>query len=56
MSKMHPIGALVAWALLLAPLSHAAGLTFEERFRTQEAIERVYYSHQIGAHPIAQPS
>jgi len=24
-------------------------LTFEERFRAQEAIQRVYYSHQIGA-------
>jgi len=27
----------------------ARDLTFEERLRAQEAIERVYYSHQIGA-------
>ena len=32
-------------------LSHAAdpGLTFEDRVRAQEAIDRVYYSHQLGA-------
>ena len=29
-------------------LSHARELTFEERVRAQVAIERVYYSHQIG--------
>jgi hypothetical protein len=29
--------------------AHARDLTFEERVRAQEAIERVCYSHQIGA-------
>jgi hypothetical protein len=29
--------------------AHARDLTFEERVRAQEAIERVYYSHRIGA-------
>jgi len=36
----------------LLPCTVAAGprdLTFEERVRAQEAIERVYYAHQIGA-------
>jgi hypothetical protein len=37
----------------LAPLGASTGiareLTFEERVQAQEAIERVYYSHQIGA-------
>ena len=27
--------------------AHARDLTFEERVRAQEAIERVYYSHQL---------
>src|SRR5215813_9507184 len=27
----------------------ARGLSFEDRVKAQEAIERVYYSHQIGA-------
>jgi putative metal-binding protein/HYR domain-containing protein len=36
---------------LLAPTgrANARGLSFEERVKAQEAIERVYYSHQIGA-------
>ena len=29
--------------------THARELTFEERVKAQEAIERVYYGHQIGA-------
>ncbi len=33
---------------LVAPVSGARELTFEDRVRAQEAIERVYYSHQIG--------
>ncbi len=33
---------------LLSPL-YARTLSFEERVRAQEAIERVYYSHQVGA-------
>jgi hypothetical protein len=36
-------------ALLIASAVYARELTFEERVRAQEAIERVYYSHQIGA-------
>jgi N-acetylneuraminic acid mutarotase len=28
---------------------HSLGLTFDQRVEAQEAIERVYYSHQIGA-------
>jgi N-acetylneuraminic acid mutarotase len=28
--------------------SHTRGLSFEERLKCQEAIDRVYYSHQIG--------
>ena len=50
-NKNHLAGGLIAGALflVLAPVSYADGLTFEERVRAQEAIERVYYSHQIGA-------
>ena len=33
---------------LAAPISHARDLTFAERVQAQEAIEGVYYSHQIG--------
>src|SRR2546425_10656831 len=50
-----PGRALRASMLLAATfpfLSSAAAvrtLTFEDRLRAQEAIERVYYSHQIGA-------
>jgi N-acetylneuraminic acid mutarotase len=29
--------------------AHARDLTFEDRVKAQEAIERVYYSHQLGA-------
>jgi hypothetical protein len=29
--------------------THARDVTFEERVKAQEAIERVYYAHQIGA-------
>src|SRR4029450_4554812 len=29
--------------------SQVRGLTFQDRVKCQEAIERVYYSHQIGA-------
>src|SRR5437867_5007010 len=35
--------------LLCASASYARDLTFDERVAAQEAIERVYYSHQIGA-------
>ncbi len=43
---------LIALGSLLAlgvEVASARDLSFEERVRTQEAIERVYYSHQIGA-------
>src|SRR5262245_44058826 len=44
----------VVWMGLAAILSQgsaprARGLTFEQRARAQEAIERFYYAHQIGA-------
>jgi HYR domain-containing protein len=39
----------VATVLLGTGKSIARDLTFEERVAAQEAIERVYYSHQIGA-------
>src|SRR6267142_437619 len=35
--------------LLLGSNAIARDLTFEDRVHAQEAIERVYYSHQIGA-------
>src|SRR5262245_37813673 len=41
-----------AAALIVVPSTSAAqaqALTFEDRVRAQEAIERVYYAHQIGA-------
>jgi hypothetical protein len=46
---------LLVLALLVSPWlfpianSFARDLTFEDRVNAQEAIERVYYSHQIGA-------
>ena len=41
-------GLLLAFAMASAGAS-ARSLTFEERVAAQEAIERIYYSHQIGA-------
>src|SRR2546426_11907442 len=43
--------AVLFLSVLLAPPARAMArdLAFEERVRAQEAIERVYYSHQIGA-------
>jgi len=40
---------VVAAALSFASPTSARDLTFEERVKAQEAIERVYYSHQLGA-------
>src|SRR6266446_1620136 len=40
--------AVFPW-LLFASIAIARDLTFEDRVNAQEAIERVYYSHQIGA-------
>ena len=38
-----------ALAVFAASLASAADLNFEERVQAQLAVERVYYSHQIGA-------
>ena len=43
------VTAALAFVALAVPLAHARDLTFEERVKAQEAIERVYYSHQIRA-------
>src|SRR3989338_357548 len=40
---------LLAGFLLLGGSASARELTFEDRVTAQEVIERVYYSHQIGA-------
>jgi hypothetical protein len=49
---------IIRRAMVLVAVTIAAGtaatlsareFTFEERVRAQEAIERVYYAHQIGA-------
>jgi hypothetical protein len=40
--------AISPW-LFLGPFAFARDLTFEDRVNAQEVIERVYYSHQIGA-------
>src|SRR2546422_4372500 len=42
--------AAILFFILIAPATQAVArdLTFEERVKAQEAIERVYYSHQIG--------
>src|SRR3989441_2723948 len=50
--RHHPASTAVLFlSVLLAPPARAMArdLTFEERVKAQEAIERVYYSHQIGA-------
>src|SRR5213592_3826736 len=43
--------AVLFLSVLLAPPARAMArdLAFEERVKAQEAIERVYYAHQIGA-------
>jgi hypothetical protein len=57
-SMRHPL--IVGWPVILCLLSVFPGeapgsaartraITFEERVRAQEAIERVYYAHQLGA-------
>ena len=40
---------LLAVVALFVPAAFARDLTFEDRVKAQEAIERVYYSHQLGA-------
>jgi len=50
MKRATSIGStLVAMLLSGASLTGAREITFEERVEAQRAIERVYYSHQIGA-------
>src|SRR5712692_9510937 len=46
-----PSSAVIFLGVLLAPTGRAVArdLTFEDRVKAQEAIERVYYAHQIGA-------
>src|SRR2546425_41533 len=39
---------LAALAVFFVASAEARELTFEQRVRAQEAIERVYYSHQLG--------
>src|SRR5437867_7145332 len=48
--RLAPI-AVLSLGIALAPIAQAVArdLTFEDRVKAQEAIERVYYSHQIGA-------
>src|SRR5262249_37142653 len=40
---------LVLGVALASATALARDLSFEERVKAQEAIERIYYSHQIGA-------
>jgi hypothetical protein len=44
-----PVLAVLGCSLLSSSAPEARELTFEDRVRAQERIERVYYSHQIGA-------
>ena len=47
---MKSIAGILLFVSVCAPaLAQQRSLTFEERVRAQEAIERVYYGHQIGA-------
>ena len=48
LGRFFGTGMVLAVAGLFAPGILARDLSFEERVRAQEAIERVYYSHQIG--------
>src|ERR1051325_2069064 len=40
---------LFLFAIILVQDAHAGDLTMEDRVRAQEAIERVYYAHQLNA-------
>jgi len=44
-----PLFLALAFSLLPGAAVEARELTLEERIRAQDAIERVYYSHQTGA-------
>src|SRR5262245_22125463 len=48
LDRLLRTGALLAGACLLSPAAFALDLTFDQRVRAQEAIERVYLSHQTG--------
>jgi hypothetical protein len=39
----------VVLPILFAPVHASSALTFQERVAAQEAIDRVYYGHQVGA-------
>src|SRR5262245_33772361 len=49
--RLIGLSGCVALAAVLAQgaETHPRNLTFEQRVRAQEAIERIYYAHQIGA-------
>jgi N-acetylneuraminic acid mutarotase len=47
--KTHRFSAALTIFAVSVCVTHARDLTFEDRVQAQEAIERVYYSHQIGA-------
>ena len=51
-------GLLIATLVSLVPPAFAAGVTFDERLRAQERIERVYDAHRIwpGSNHAARPS
>ena len=49
MKKLAGVSFVVLATFGLAAGPEARDLTFEERVRAQEAIDHVYYSHQIGA-------
>ena len=49
---MHGFRSWLAWVALVLGASaaaHGRDLTFEQRVKAQEALERVYYRHQIGS-------
>src|SRR5512143_1234314 len=48
-SVLRAIALLAGMTSIVGTSPPTRTLTFEDRVRAQEAIERVYYSHQIGA-------
>src|SRR5437773_6832649 len=51
LKKRGCLGAIALPVLLFLSMgaSNACDLTFEDRFKAQEAVERIYYRHQVGA-------
>ena len=47
-TRLRRLSVLAASILFFSP-GFSRDLSFEDRVRAQEAIERVYYSHQVGA-------